>query len=211
MPTTVKSLRIEEDLVRRIGEDAKQQNIPSDNEYILNAIEHYLKCKRAESSQAMHLIVTKYDGVCLKCGNKIEKGSWALYGKDVGLICLDDWIQKLGDKAIVAKYLKMRDLKITINALTKEADRLAEKVEAFKAVEKLEALYQRQDKMTELATKYLMERNLSTPEEKELFDSMVREKLLAEQALTDVQEFIKQFVERKKWIRRAEQKTEAHS
>lgn len=208
MVATSRTLRIDDDLLKRLGEDAKQQGIQSDNEYIVKAVEHFLKCKKAELSQAMHLIVTKYDGVCLKCGQKIDTGSWALYGKDVGLVCLDDWIQKLGDKAVVAKYLKMRELKITIVALTKEADRLAEKVEAFKGVEKQEALFQRTDKMVELVTKYLSEPHLATSDEKELLSEIAKQKLLTEQALLDIQEYIKIVVERKKWIRKATEQTE---
>lgn len=206
--TVRKQYVLDDDLAKRIEEDAKQQNFESETAYVVTAIEHFLKCKKAEVSQAMHLIVTQYDGSCLKCGHKVERGSFVWYGKGVGLVCLDCWIEKLGDKAVVAKYLKMRELKITIVALTKEADRLAEKVEAFKAVDKLEALYEKIDRIIELERKFLTEK-IGTPEEKQVWDELVRMKLEGKEALRDVREFLRQFVERKKWIRRATEQTEA--
>jgi hypothetical protein len=156
------------------------------------------------------MIVLQYDGACIKCGQKLERGQWALYGRGVGILCLDCHVTKFGDKALVAKYLKSRDLKQIINALTVEADRLAEKVEAFQGYEKLIALYENQKRMTELVTKYLTEK-IAQPDEREAFGEILLCKKEAEERIKDMEEYLKRLMDRKKlkWIKKTSEAQEA--
>ena len=76
--------RTNQKLFETIKQKAKEKNI-SINELINRAIEHFLNCRIKEKEEikqaSLKLIITKYNGTCSKCGNKIEIGSLAYYGR----------------------------------------------------------------------------------------------------------------------------------
>jgi hypothetical protein len=205
--TKEKKLRIDDKLAEKLETDAKQKNI-SENEWLTQATQHYLECKKADESGNMKLIVLRYDGHCLKCGEKVEHGNWALYGRGVGIICMDCYVGKIGDRALIAKYLKMREYEKIKKALQNEVERLADKVEVFQAGEKLQALSEQWEKLTKLVQDYLTT-GLGRPEEKELFEEIIREKVITEALIRDVEDFIKRYVQTRKWTKKT-QKTESY-
>jgi hypothetical protein len=188
---------ISEDLKIAIENDYKQRGFDNATDFYRKALEHFLNCKEDEKSQAMRLLVTKYDGFCLKCRHEIPKGSWALYGKGVGLICLDCYIQRIGDKTLIAKYLKNRELTQITKALQDEADRLAEKVEAYRGIEKLDSLTTQEEKLHKIALEYLQTK-LGTPQEKETFEEILRENEVIKHLIRDIEEFIAKYIQIRK-------------
>lgn len=97
--------------------------------------------ERQQIENRMHMIVLRYPGHCLKCQKALSPGDWALYGQGIGAICIDCFTQRIGDKALLAKYLKLREYERIINALKIEAERLAQTVEFGQIVEKIDMLH----------------------------------------------------------------------
>jgi ribosomal protein S17E len=203
------TLRLPDNLKKALFEDRTQKGL-SENEYMTRALEHFLKCEKPEESQTMKMIVTRYAGHCIKCSNEIPSGSWALYGKGVGLICLDCYIQRIGDKSLVAKYLKNRELTQITRALQNEADKLAEKVEVYQAGDKLAQLTEQQEKLNKLVEEYLTTK-IGTEQEKEALEEIIRESEKTKQLIRDIEGFVKRYIETRKSQRKRKQEQEAYA
>jgi len=186
-----KSFRIPKKLIDAMERDFKQQGMDSLNKWAIKAFEHFLLCKDGMSMSQMRLIVLQYDATCKRCGAHIDAGNWALYGRGVGAICMDCYVERIGDKALVAKFLKMREYRHIIKALSAEAERLAGKIELGKVAEWIEE----SNEKTTLIYAKLMDyfRALGTPEEKMQLEDLLR--LAKEQEKT--LELIKIFYQRK--------------
>jgi len=182
-------------------EDAKIRGEKSLTDYIQKTVEHFLKCKETEISNVMKLIILKYDGTCLKCKRKVEAGSYALYGHGLGIICLDCHVERVGDKTTVAKYLRNRELDKITSALKREADTLAEKVEVYRTIDKMEQVADSHKKLEELINKYLKS-GLATPDEQNLLLEVKEEKKKFERLEEEVRRFIDRYLKSAKWIRK---------
>lgn len=178
--------------------DSNQRGFRDRTEYITEAIKHFQKCKEKESSQAMKPIITKYPGKCLKCGHDIEVNSWAMFGRGVGLICMDCLVLKLGDKTIVAKYLKNRELERVAKVLKEECDHLAGKVEELQILNKAEDLKNQQEQAIKTVLDFLTH-NIGTPEENKALEEFLRQLKDGKRIIMDMDEFIKNFVRNRKW------------
>jgi hypothetical protein len=185
--TVQKALRMPDDLAARMKLDSEQKNL-SENDWVLQAIDHFLECKRLDTTGQMRMIVLRYPGTCLKCGKEVKSGEWALYGRGIGIICMDDYIQRIGDKALLAKYLKVREYDRIIKALKLEAERLAENVEFGQIAEKIDVLY----KMNSEIHKALMEyfNALGTEAEREKLDYLLKRSEELYDLIRAIQEFI---------------------
>ena len=205
--TTHKAFRLPEKLLKACEDDLKQRGVKDFTQYTREALEHFLKCHDAEPSQAMKLIILKFDGKCLKCGGKVTSGSYALWSRGVGVVCLDCHIQRVGDKTSVAKYLRNRELDKVANALKRECDLLAEKVEVFRTVDKLEGLIEGRKRSEELIDKYLKS-GLATPEEEELLMKFKEQGLEIAKLGEEVRRFIERYLKTSKWKKRKEEQEE---
>jgi hypothetical protein len=178
-------IRFSEKLADRIEADAKRKGI-SKSQWFREASAHFLTCPKAEKVQSMKLIPFKYRGSCLKCGRTVEVGEWGLWGKGVGVICMDCYVGRIGDKALVAKYLKMREYKQIIKALKNQADELADKVEDLVAGDKFVIVYEEIHKGVTKALEYLTEK-LGTPKENEAFEDFLRWLEKAKKVILDIE------------------------
>jgi hypothetical protein len=201
---SIVKFRADQAFIKSIDDDQKQRGLKDRTEYLKSAILHFQRCKETESNQAMRMIVTKFDGHCLKCNEKVPAGSWALYGKGVGLYCLDCYVQKMGDKTLVAKYLKNRELDQVSNALRKEADALAEKIEAYRGIDRQEALTTQQEKISTMVQDYLTH-NIVTPQEKEALENIIRETEQGKRLHRDIEDFIRKYMNTKRWRKKLQQ------
>jgi len=197
LPKRIKKIyRLPENLVKDILDDFSQRGFDSENTYAIEAFEHFLKCRKVELSQSMKLIVTKYKGHCLKCKDEIPVASWALYGRGIGLICLDCYVERIGDKTLVAKYLKNRELKKVSKALQVECDRLAnvidehkQKINIYKVGEKHQELEEYQNTTMQLLNDFLKNK-IGTDKEAEAFEEIKRRNQQVEQYLRDIEALI---------------------
>jgi hypothetical protein len=206
----VKSYRFPKEVCDLMNKDIEEKHVNSETEYVVQAIINFAGKKEGEKDvQGMKLIVTQYDGTCIKGHEHIEKGSWALYGKGIGLVCLDCYVQKLGDKTLIAKYLKNRDLDRITRTLQEEADRLAGKVESYQSVEKLDLLITQQNKTMEIVKQYLTEK-MGTPEEKQVLEEIIRQKTSTEKLIWDLETFVRNVLKNRKWLRRVEKQQEEY-
>ena len=186
--TTHIHFRPPQKLKEEIQKDAEKLGI-SVNEWLIKASEHFLTCKQDDTQPAMKLILLKYPTKCRKCGNLIPAFTYAYYGKGVGAICLDCIIKRIGDKTLVAKYLKKRELERLIKALQNEADRLATKIEDYQISEKLDSLFKQTSEQHKLLMKYLNEA-LGTPKEKQALEELVETCRKTFQIIRDIEAYI---------------------
>lgn len=193
--TVRKNFRFSKKLVDAVEKDLKQQGMDSMNQYVEKALEHFLLCKDGMSMGQMRLIVLQYDAVCKRCDTLIHAGNWAFYGRGIGAICMDCYIERIGDKALVAKYLKMREYKQIIKALSAEAERLAVKVETGQVAEHIEEMKEK----TTLIHAKLMDyfKALGMPEEKQQLEELMRLTKEQEKTLETVRNFIERKVKSK--------------
>lgn len=105
---------------------------------ILEAIDHWFKCDRGEGIATMKLILLRYPATCKKCDKKLDAGQWALWGKGFGAICLDCYIRRIGDKTLITKELKVRQLKHMKKALETEIEGLFSKYTDFSAFQEID-------------------------------------------------------------------------
>jgi len=186
-----KTFRLNKKLLDAIDRDMAQHDLKDLTAYVSKALEHFLICKDGMKFSDMRLIVLRYPAECKRCQKHIDAGDWALYGRGFGAICMDCYVERIGDRALVAKFLKMREYKRIVKALKAEAERLAIKVETGQVVEHIEKINER----TAVIHSKLMEffRALGNIDEKEKLDDLHR--LVEEQKKT--LETVKNFIERK--------------
>lgn len=115
-----------------------------------------------------------YSATCLmNPEHKIASGEWALYARGVGAICRNCYVDRLGDKAIVLKDLKLRELKKLCSAYRTEADRLSKTVEMFNIGDKITKLLQKANLTDNLVMDYLKRIN-GTAEETKALEEITR-------------------------------------
>ena len=123
MPEIRRTVRGPEELFKKLEAEAKKQG-KSINQVMLDLWEKGFRYDEKTEDQvpAMRLILLKYPARCLKCGKDLPPQTWAMYGKGVGAVCVDCFIEKLGDKAIVKKVMRLKELKWTIKALERQLE-----------------------------------------------------------------------------------------
>jgi len=168
-----KNYRLPDDLIEKLERDRKEKKIASENDYATQAFRHFISCKTLDTTGAMKLIVLNYPAKCLKCKEPIQTGEWALWGRGIGAICLDCYVSRIGNKALVALYLKKKTMKRIIKALQEEADRLSVKVEMFSLGEKIEVWGQESRDVHKLIMDFFKTR-IGTDKEKETLEEILR-------------------------------------
>jgi hypothetical protein len=193
-----KTLRLPDPLVQKIIDDVKQQGLESENEWFTKACEHFLACKKLEHAEGMKLMILRYPATCLKNPeHHIEAGQWALYGRGVGAVCIDCYVGKLGDKALIAKFLKSRELDQINKALLKENERLADRFEILAFGDKLEQIYTMNKEQRELIFKYIKE-PFPSDQEKQAFEHIIQESQKQDEIIRDVETFLQKHIKIKR-------------
>lgn len=194
-----KAFRVPDKLATQLEKDAIEKTI-SENDWGIQAFEHYLSCKKLEQVGAMRLIVLKFKDQCInpKCKRPIDAGEWALWGRGTGVICIDCYVTRIGDKPLVAKYLKMREYKQIIKALSVEADRLAGTVEGYQLGDKLNQLVESSSGMHKAAMEYLREA-IGTDKEKEALEELIRSTTKNFEIQKNIELFLERSLHVKKW------------
>jgi len=195
--TTRKEIRIPDPMISKIEFDVKEQAMASENDWWIAAAEHFLSCKKLEHAEGMKLLVLRYPATCLKCSHPIEAGQWALYGRGVGAVCIDCYIGKLGDKAIIAKHMKMRELTQINHALMTENERLSDRFEILTFGDKLEQLYNTAKEQRELVFQYLKE-PFPTDRERAPLSDIIQQTQKQDAILRDVESFLQKHIRLKK-------------
>lgn len=153
-----KHTRVDDKIAEAWENDAKQLQI-SETEWLINAGNHYLKCKKSSLFGNMHPIITQFDSHCIQCHKLVPKRSWALYGRGNGIICQECYISRLGDKETFLKTIKLGELKREIKILEKQKAPLVESVLNLRKEqtcrEKLQAETQSLIKTDKLISDYL--------------------------------------------------------
>jgi len=194
------TVRLNPKLRKACEQDAQQKEVSSFNEYVERALEHFLTCSKLELSAQMRLIVLKYDGKCLRCGAEVKAGNWALYGRGVGVVCMDCYIERIGDKALVAKYLKIREWKQISKALQSECERLAQELEDFRLFERLKGIDETIVQLNKAVMLYLSEK-IGTPEEQEALEEIIRQLKDLRTVTASIRELYKKLSKRKKEVK----------
>ncbi|MDH5481579.1 MAG: hypothetical protein OEY22_01675 [Candidatus Bathyarchaeota archaeon] len=159
-----KHYRIPEKVDKDIERDLKEQGLPSENEYVIKALEHYLKCKQTEVIQSMKLIVFRYPAPCLDCKREIKTGEWGYWGRGIGAICIDCSVKRYGTKAQAKLVIMVKTLQWQKQALTTEIDELAERYRKLNFYEILERMHLGSEDLQKLVSEYL-KTNFQKPEQ----------------------------------------------
>jgi len=203
--STTRRLRLDDNLIAQI--EQKRGNL-TQNEYIRNALEHFITCnKEKEEIPALRPIISKFRGKCSKpnCGKTVEIGEPCYWAKGI-IVCMDCMIQKgLGDKTLIIKYLKTRELNRTLKALENECDRLANQIENLTIGDRLEKLISQINERNNLLYKYLTEA-MPSDKEKECLEELKRLSEKEKQMIRDLEIFMESKLNIKKWQKRAEVK-----
>lgn len=190
-------VRLPQDLKDSIEKDAKQGNFASVNQWWIEAGKHFLECKKAHQVASFRFIITRFKGKCLKCGRSVDKGEGAYYARGSGLLCLECSIFKgMSDKAVVAKYMKMREFQELARMFKVEVERYAERLDLYRAADKLDEIYKRGKELKDLVFKYLKE-FVGQPEERQALEEIIK---LTEQelkTLMDLENFLAVKMKRK--------------
>lgn len=186
-----RSLRLPDDIATKIERDTKEQRLESENEYIIKALEHYLKCKKAEIVQALKLIPFRYPAKCLKCGTEIKVGEYGLWGRGVGAICIDCHVQKFGDKTLVKKFMKLKELEWLKKALEFECEEKADELRQFNFYEIIQQMHVGYQEIYKLSMEYLKQRFDKPEQEKQALDELLRLIEKTWQTINDANLFMK--------------------
>ena len=151
-----KHFRISEKICKDFEDEAKRKD-KSLSELANDAFEHYLTCKATEKASRLLLIPLRYESKCLHCKKLLEVGSWAYWGRGTGVICLDCFATRYGNKAIANLTVKEKELRHAIKALTQEIDEKAGQLRNFNFYEIIERLYQENQETIKLANQFLKE------------------------------------------------------
>lgn len=169
-----KSIRIPDKLDAGLETEAKNLGLPSLNEAYVEAVRHFLTCKKIETTPALKHIPLKYPGTC-KCGKKLEAGEWAFWGKDATgsiIICNECEIEKFGDKATIGKLLKVKELEYARRVLNKEVDTMLEKYREFNFYEIIQELHDQNTATRTLLDKYFQQ--LGNPDEQKQWEAFLK-------------------------------------
>ena len=199
--TPEKKARISDTLAASIEKDTKEQGLASENEWMINAFEHFLTCKKTEQIAGMKLMVLKYDGHCIKGDHEVKAGDWAYYGRGVGVICLDCAIsQGLGDKTLVTKYLKLREYQRLVKALKNEADRLADKVEGLTVADRFENIEKMNADLHKLVMGYL-KGEFANDKERNILEEIEKLSAKLSEALNEFEQFMERVLQIKRRVK----------
>jgi len=189
------TFRFDDDTEKILDILAEKEN-KSKTEIVKQALYHYANCtsKEGKNEPSLKLIITKFDGSCSKCKAHIPIGSFAYYGKGDNnqtiLICMDCIVQNKSDRALVSRYLKMRELDKLIKALRREAEYYASKLDKLQVFVKFDTLYAMNDQIVNLTKDYLMNTPVDKDKEKEKLEEIMsaieKNKILTR----DIEEFI---------------------
>jgi len=181
------TIRVDDDLANTIDKVTNNTN-----EYVINCIKHFLECKgKAEEIPSLRPILSKFRGKCSKpdCGKVIEVGEPCYWSKGI-VICMDCIIQKgLGDKTLIAKYLKTRELNRTLKVLQNECDRLASQIENLSVSDRLEKLISQINERNNLLFKYLTEVK-PLDKERETLEELKRHSEVEKEMIRDLEIFM---------------------
>lgn len=184
------SFRLDDALRKKLEAEAERTK-KSVAELIHEAVDHWFKCDKIEGIPEMRLILLKYHARCLKCGCDLPPNTWAMYGKGVGAICTDCFIEKLGDKGIVKKFMKVKELKWTMKSLENQLNEKAEKLRQFNFYEVIDQMHKGYGEIHKLIMAYLKTGFQKPEKEKEALDEL--ERLIKKQwaIIQEAQMFIK--------------------
>lgn len=183
------TVRFPKELAELIGADAENKNV-SQSQWMRDAAEHYLSCAKTDKVQSMKLIVFKYPTKCLKCGKQIEVGEWGLWGRGQGTICMDCYVERMGDKTYVTKYLKLRELKQAERAVKEELAKDLDKIDIYRVAEKHEEIDKLRQQILDLVRKFLTSQ-IGTDKEKEVIENLMQHDGTLDQYEHDIEEWLR--------------------
>lgn len=183
-------VRFDDEFFKKIEAEAKHTG-KSINEAIRELIDKGFKFEKEDQVKEMRLILLRYPARCLKCGKDLPKNTWAMWGKGVGAICTDCLIEKLGDKAIVKKIMKLKELQWAIKAFEKTLHEKTEQLRQFNFYEVIDQMHKGYGEIHKLIMEYLKTGFEKPDEEKKAMDEL--EKLIQKQwaIIEEAQLFIK--------------------
>lgn len=121
-------VRMPPKLKKAAEEASKIRGNSSLNEFIVEAIEHSLKCRKAEPSMKIVFAPIQCDCECRKCHRKIPALEWAVRIRE-DVYCGECYVERMGTKGTAKLALLTKELKYKNKVLELETDRKLEEYE----------------------------------------------------------------------------------
>jgi predicted DNA-binding protein len=171
--------RISPKLKQRIEQDCKVRGIESQNEYVVQALQHFLECRKVKLSMSMKYIPLPCDCECVICHKKTGPPHWGFY-MNGNVICRDCYVKRYGEKGTAKLALKEREGKYKLKVLKEGIEKMLQDYEeaefvgsARETLEENKKINRENMEVNQLALQYLNE-NLGTKQEKEAFEKLMR-------------------------------------
>jgi hypothetical protein len=188
--TKMKSYRLNADLIKRIEEYClKKDPAYTETDFIQDASYHFLSCDR-DPQTSWKLIPLKYPAKCLIHPEEtIEANHWAFFAKGIGVICLDGFTEKYGDKATIKQLLKNRHLDRINKLLEVEIDQKAGKLEDLNEIELTQKIHDLLCELSKINNDYY-KRAIGTPEENKVAEQLIELTTKMFEAVEDWRQYI---------------------
>ena len=167
------------------------------SDLINEAIDHWFKCDKGEPVATMKLILLRYPADCKKCNKNLEAGTWALWGRGFGAICLDCYIKRIGDKTLITKELKVRQLKHMKKSLEEEIEGMFAKYSDYSAFQEIDKTGQLIQELHDIIMDYLKQ-NIGSPEEIKILEEVLKFINDAKTRLADIADWLMKPKKKKK-------------
>ena len=169
------------------------------SDLINEAIDHWFRCDIGEPVATMKLILLRYPADCKKCEKHLEAGTWALWGRGFGAICLDCYIKRIGDKTLITKELKVRQLKHMQKVLEEEIEGMFAKYSDYSAFQEIDKTGQLIQELHDIIMDYLKQ-NIGSPEEIKVLEEVLKFINDAKTRLADIADWLMKPRKKKKRV-----------
>jgi hypothetical protein len=181
-----------DDIIVKLAADAKMAK----GQFVGQEVnKHFTYCIGQRDGDAllpqMKMITLKYPTRCIKkdCGKELNVGEWALYGRGVGAICIDCYVTRIGDKALMAKDIIMHEKLRLIKLYTAEVDRLRGKVEFGQFEEKVDVLFKETSDIHKAINEYFRA-GIGTEQDRQQLDEILKRTEPLPPTIKMIQDFI---------------------
>ena len=133
--------RVPEELYAKFRDQLDKEGLTI-KEFVINAIRDYVEAGKRGEEVSLREIVLRFQTKCRNCGRILRVGERAFWAKGWGVMCMDCYIDSMGDKALARRYMKIRELERIKKALQEDVERLAQLYEEYMVFGKLDKVAQ---------------------------------------------------------------------
>jgi hypothetical protein len=186
-----RSYRIYDDLLEAMPKEAERNNI-TETELVCRAISAWFESKDTMKSYAMKKVKLSFEGRCVKCGAQLPSGTTAWWGRTPTgsvFMCVNCEVLRFSDAAMVEKFSRMREMDLTLKALTRACNEKADVLNLTRSYERYDIFTKKSIEVFDLIISF-MKQSLGAPDEKQKWDEAMKKLDEVRDYGTDFSEYI---------------------